>query len=198
LDNSWGKRLHREPANTRRDLRIAFDGDRIDPDRTHRFLYDLLELIQPENQVYTDLSYVILDKRNASLFQDLFDWARLHKPILLERILWGADWPLMGGEPPVEDHGGKTGNLLQAYARAFRGALPNMPGDFFLRACFLNPLQYLDLKRIHALVKPRQTSPAPWSWVENLDPTLFDQTFSGDKLDVFYRSHPSLAKKLNS
>jgi hypothetical protein len=198
LDNSWGKRLHREPAKTRRDLRIAFLGDRVDPDRTHRFLYDLLELIQPDNQVYTDLSYVILDKRNAAVFQELFDWARIHKPILLERILWGTDWPLIGGEPPVENHGGKAGNLLQAYARAFQEALPNMPGDFFLRACFLNPLQYLDLKRIHALVKQRQTSPAPWPWVENLDPTLFDQTFSGDKLDVFYRSHPSLAKKLNS
>ena len=123
--------LAREPHREKsRNLTVGFDGASIDKSKTHRFLYDLLDLIQPENHVFADLSYVILNKHNAQRFTDLFHWARDHKPILLERILWGTDWPLIGGEDPVT--GAKGGNMLHRYAKGFRDAAPHLPGDFFL------------------------------------------------------------------
>ena len=73
-------------------------------------------------------------------------------------------------------------NLLQAYARAFREAVPTLPGDFFIRACFLNPLQFLDMKRIRTL------GGRGWDWIQGMDDRLFDATFSGDKADVFFQT----------
>lgn len=183
-DGNWDLRKDREPQKTRRDLSIAFVGDQIDPERTHRFLYDLLTLIQPKNRVFVDLSYVILDEHNVDAFQRLFAWARQHKPILLERILWGTDWPLIAAQDPVKNL--KDGNMLQRYAQAFRNALPQMPGDFFVRACFLNPLQYLDMAGIKKLYGGQPGAPA-WSWIDDLDPLSFDPKFGGDKAELFYR-----------
>jgi hypothetical protein len=191
-DNSWGDRMHREPHREKaRTLTIGFDGARIDKSRTHRFLYDLLELIQPENHVFADLSYVILNKHNAQRFTELFHWARDYKPILLERILWGTDWPLIGGEDPVT--GAKGGNMLHRYAKGFRDAAPKLPGDFFLRACFLNPLQYLDLKGIRSKVGDGR-----WEWTNEMDDHLFQMSFQDDKVDLLYKTSKSLAKMLES
>lgn len=185
-DDSWNSREAREPRKTRRDLQIAFAGSEIDPTRTHRFLLDLLDLIQPTNRVFVDLSYVILSEDNATRFHELFDWAREYKPILLERILWGTDWPLIGKQKPVTSATG--GNMLHRYAKGFRSAIPSMPGDFFIRACFLNPLQYLDMKGIHNLFSSRPGAP-DWSWIDDLDPDHFSATFEGDKADLYYRHH---------
>jgi hypothetical protein len=205
-DDAWGKRKMREPhlkthdqINPRTQLTIAFDGDSLDPARTHRFLYDLINLVQPSNNVFVDLSYVILDQHNAAKVTELFHWAQLHKPILLERILWGTDWPLVGDEPPVKNPNTilrvlkgenlKKGNMLRRYARAFREAAPDLPHDFFLRACFLNPLQYLDLRRIRSLLG----ADSGWDWVQDLDERLFDVDCTLDKTEILYSNHKSLA-----
>jgi hypothetical protein len=192
---SWSTRKDREPHRKAQKLTLAFDGDRIDPARTHRFLYDLLDLIQPENRVFADLSYVILTEHNAAKFTELFQWAREHKPILLERILWGTDWPLIAKQKPVTD--AKGGNMLHRYAKGFQAAIPKIPSDFFFRACFLNPLQYLDLGGVHQKLKITGSS-SPWEWVEDLDKSLFDMNFQGDKAELLYRSTKSLAKGLET
>jgi len=185
-DDSWKIRKSREPHRGRPGkewLTIAFDEDHIDPARTHKFLYDLIDLVKPDNHVFIDISYVILDGHNSSKFMELFRWAREHKPILLERILWGTDWPLVGDEDPVKDL--KSGNMLHRYAQGFRDAVPDMPGDFFLRACFLNPLQYLDLKRI----RTKLGGTAGWNWVEDMDDQHFSMDFTGDKVELLYKTN---------
>jgi hypothetical protein len=197
---SWDKRKDREPKSMEfKHLRIAFDGDMVDPHRTHRFLYDLIDLIQPDNQVFADLSYVILDPHNAGAFADLFEWAREHKPILLERVLWGTDWPLVGDEPMVKPtHGG---NMLHRYARGFHKALPSLPADFFIRACFLNPLQFLDLASIRTRIKSRKKDLDPWPWIQDLDPKLFQMDATNpelqnlDKAKLFYETHKGILGK---
>lgn len=185
-DNNWSSREAREPRKTRRDLQIAFAGSEIDPTRTHRFLLDLLNLIQPTNRVFVDLSYVILTEENATRFHKLFDWAREYKPILLERILWGTDWPLIAKQNPVTSATG--GNMLHRYAKGFRSAIPSMPGDFFIRACFLNPLQYMNMKGIRTLFSS-QTGAPDWSWIDDMDSDHFNAAFNGDKAELFYRHH---------
>ncbi|MCB9495818.1 MAG: amidohydrolase family protein [Fibrobacteria bacterium] len=180
--DSWNDRKGREPKGTLRDLQLAFDGNKIDPSRTHRFLQDMLDLIQPDNQVFVDLSYVILTEKNTKSFQNLFEWARGNKPILLERILWGTDWPLIAKQDPVTSATG--GNMLHRYAKGFQSALPQMPSDFFVRACFLNPLQYLDLKRVRSLLPFQRDR---WSWIEDMDPLHFDAKYSKDKMELFYK-----------
>jgi hypothetical protein len=201
-DDSWDVRKSREPRDhfrgwrdSKRNLTFATNGATLDSDRTHRFLYDLLELIKPTNRVFVDLSYVILDEHNADKFCELFEWAREHKPILLERVLWGTDWPLIGNEAPVT--GGKKGggNMLHRYAKGFRDAIPGMPPDFFVRACFLNPLQYLDLAGIRKALKPKEGS-APWPWVDGLPPQVFNAEFTGDKAELFYKECSLLAKRM--
>lgn len=193
-DNSWGDRKVREPSsNVVKKITLGFSGDKIDPAKTHRFLYDLLELIQPNNSVFVDLSYVILNDHNASKFMELFRWARSYKPILLERILWGTDWPLIATQKPVTST--KAGNMLHRYARGFRNAIPSIPSDFFLRACFLNPMQFLDLNRIRTEVR-NAGEPDVWQWVDDLDPSHFDMSFQGDKTELFYRGNRTLAKPL--
>jgi hypothetical protein len=194
---SWDKRKDREPKSMEfKHLRIAFDGDMVDPHRTHRFLYDLIDLIQSDNQVFADLSYVILDPHNAGAFADLFEWAREHKPILLERVLWGTDWPLVGDESMVKPTQG--GNMLHRYARGFHKALPSLPADFFVRACFLNPLQFLDLASIRTRVMSRRKDFDPWPWITDLDPKLFQMDATNpdlqgiDKASLFYKTHKGI------
>jgi hypothetical protein len=196
LGRSWDKRKDREPKTMEsKRLSIAFDGNEIDPHRTHRFLYDLIDLIQPENQVFADLSYVILDVYNAGVFSDLFEWAREHKPILLERVLWGTDWPLVGDESMVKPL--KPGNMLHRYARGFHEALPSLPADFFIRACFLNPLQFLDLASIRR-TKIANEDPDPWPWIDDLDPKLLQMDATNpefqhiDKAALFYQTYKGL------
>lgn len=203
-DDSWDKRKNREPKNhfrgwldSKKHLTFATDGAALDPERTHRFLYDLLDLIQPENRVFVDLSYVILDEHNAGKFCHLFEWAREHKPILLERVLWGTDWPLIGNEAPVTGGKGGGGNMLHRYAKGFRDAIPDMPPDFFIRACFLNPLQYLDLANLRKVMLENGQSPG-WQWMEGLPPSLFDAQFKGDKAELFYQECPTLSKRSGS
>jgi predicted TIM-barrel fold metal-dependent hydrolase len=199
--DSWDARKNREPkdhfkgwADYQVGLTFGTGGSKIDPTRTHRFLWDLLDLIQPTNSVFVDLSYVILNEFNVAKFTEIFEWARNHKPILLERILWGTDWPLVGDEGPVKNS--KGGNMLHRYAKGFRDAAPGLPPDFFLRACFLNPLQYLDLKGIRAKVG------SGWDWIEQLDGHLFQmdaQVSPGkvlDKAELWYRTHAALSEKL--
>jgi hypothetical protein len=197
LDRSWDKRKDREPKSmSSKTLNIAFDGKKIDPHRTHRFLYDLIDLIQPENQVFADLSYVILNEHNAGVFADLFEWARENKPVLLERVLWGTDWPLVGDEAMVKPL--KPGNMLFRYAHGFHEALPSLPADFFIRACFLNPLQFLDLASIRQKLKNRKRRMNPWPWIEDLDPKLFQMDATNpdlqhiDKAALFYQTHKGL------
>lgn len=196
-DDSWDARKHREPRDhfrgwwdSKKNLTFATNGATLDPERTHRFLYDLLELIQPTNRVFVDLSYVILDEHNADNFRKLFEWAREHKPILLERVLWGTDWPLIGNEAPVTSGKKGGGNMLHRYAKGFRDAIPSMPPDFFVRACFLNPLQYLDLAGIR-----RSNGSSRWRWVDELPPSLFDASFAGDKAELFYKECPRLVRR---
>lgn len=114
---------------------------------------------------------------------------------LLERILWGTDWPLIGNEAPVTSGKKGGGNMLHRYAKGFRDAIPSMPPDFFLRACFLNPLQYLDLAGIRKTLNTKEGS-APWPWIDDLPPQLFDAEFSGDKAELFYRECSLLAKRM--
>ena len=201
-DDSWDSRKRREPRDhfrgwfdSKKNLTFATNGATLDPERTHRFLYDLLELIQPTNRVFVDLSYVILDEHNTDKFCELFEWAREHKPILLERVLWGTDWPLIGNEAPVTDGKKGGGNMLHRYAKGFRDAIPGMPPDFFVRACFLNPLQYLDLARINKALTPKDSSPR-WPWVGDLPPRLFEADFADDKAELFYKECSLLAKRM--
>jgi predicted TIM-barrel fold metal-dependent hydrolase len=191
-DRKWSVRKPREPHRKgAENLTIEFDNNgHVDLTGTHRFLYDLIDLVTPENRVFIDLSYVILDEHNSSKFMELFAWAREHKPVLLERILWGTDWPLVGNEDPVKHL--KSGNMLQRYAQGFRDAVPDMPNDFFLRACFLNPLQYLDLKRI----RKKLGGTAGWNWVEDMDPRHFSMDFTDDKVELLYRTNKQLHKQL--
>lgn len=193
-EDGWGERKVREPKGTRKKLTIAFSGAQIDRANSHWFLADLIDLVQPTNRAFIDLSYVMLNKRNSVKFQELFDWARIHKPILLERVLWGTDWPLLGNESMVKDYKWTKENILHRYARAFRDQISSMPGDFFLRVCFLNPIQYLGL---HSLpTKVGQAGVAnPWPWLSELPEAIFTD-FTADKLRLLYKHEKSLAHAL--
>lgn len=192
LRDSSDNRGDREPPRSAAErVTLGFKGDKIDPMKTHRYLYDLLELIQPDNHIFVDLSFVILDESNADLFTKLFTWAREYKPILLERILWGTDWPLVDTKYDVV--GIKDKNMLDKYARGFRSALPNMPPDFYVRACFLNPLQYLNLIDVREKLRANGYSEIGWDWLYDLDQDIFRMSYQGDKTLLLYRTHPSVS-----
>jgi hypothetical protein len=192
-EKGWDDRKGREPKDTHRMLTIAFSGDQIDRERSHCILADLIDLVQPDNRVFIDLSYVMLNERNSLKFQEVFEWARVHKPILLERILWGTDWPLLGNEPMVTRY--NSGPILYRYAMAFRNRLPRMPGDFFLRTCFLNPIQYLGLSGLSQRLSKAGHANI-WPWLEDMHPNLFTD-FQTDKLELYYRHEKNLVHPLH-
>lgn len=194
-EGSWSGRKIREPESTPHDLTIGFDGPKLDAYRTHSFLYDLFEMIQPENRVFTDLSYVILKTENAYNFRRLIEWAREHKPILLERILWGTDWPLIGDEKMAKnaDLQGlpKPVPLLYKYAKGFTEWTNELPNDFFIRCCFLNPMQFWGIHKLKSL------APALFkqAWVNEIPASVFED-YKGDKLRSLYEQNSKLFKKL--
>ncbi|MBK9577380.1 MAG: amidohydrolase family protein [Fibrobacterota bacterium] len=192
-DNKEEFRATREPSPVSKDLNFDFNQDGICVSRTHKFVLDLLDLVDVDNRVYIDLSYLILTENNKTAFLKVFEWAREKKPILLERILWGTDWPLPAGEKPVK---GKDGTMFYRYARGFREMIPEMPGDFFLRACFLNPLQFLNLKSLKAKINDPNWD-STWQWIDDFDPQMYDGNFTGDKLELLYATNKKLAKKMN-
>lgn len=200
-EGSWSGRKIREPENAPRDLTIGFDGPKLDAYRTHSFLYDLFDMIQPENRVFTDLSYVILKTENADNFRRLFDWARRHKPILLERILWGTDWPLIGDEDMAKDAdvkgltvpGFKTPPLLYRYAKGFTEWARGYPDDFFVRCCFLNPIQFWGF----ANLKKKAPSIFKCPWLDKIPQDILDN-YTGDKVASLYTRHPDLFETLAS
>lgn len=91
----------------------ARDDGTIDLTRTHPYISQLIELIQPENRVFVDLSYTILNATNVDGFKRLFAWAEKHKPVFLERVLWGSDWPLISMESDI------GGDFLRSLGRWF-------------------------------------------------------------------------------
>lgn len=191
---SWKTREKREPENAPRNLTIGFNGSNLDPSKTHSFLYELLELIQPENRIFTDLSYVILNERNVENFRKLFTWARQHKPILLERILWGTDWPLIGDDNMVKDadvSGLKKPPILYKYAKGFAEHFEDLPADFFFRACFLNPMQFWRMDTL----KNKAPSSFPHAWIDDVPSSILDD-YASDKVELFYKQNPALTKKL--
>ncbi|HNY29663.1 MAG TPA: amidohydrolase family protein [Fibrobacteria bacterium] len=189
--DGWGERKVREPKSTRHELTIQFNGAKIDRANSHWFLADLIDLVQPDNRVFIDLSYVMLNSRNAAKFQELFDWARKNKPVLLERVMWGTDWPLLGNESMVKNYKWTKENILHRYARAFKEQIPQMPADFFVRVCFLNPIQYIGLKKVASLV-----GGGAWPWLGDIPDAIFTD-FQGDKLECLYKNDKKIKTKMS-
>lgn len=188
--SGWDTRKQREPENAPHVLTIGFDGGKLDPSRTHSFLFQLFEMIQPENRVFTDLSYVTLNDENANNFTKLFKWASEFKPILLERILWGTDWPLIGDEEMVTSadvSGFKDPPLLYKYAKGFVDRAKGYPEDFFVRSCFLNPMQFWRMD----ILKSKAPSVFRKDWIDSIPASILDD-YSGDKVKQLYRQNPSL------
>ena len=190
----WKTRKKREPENAPRVLTVGFDGEKLDRSKTHSFLYELFDMIQPDNRVFTDLSYVTLNDENEENFRRIFEWASEFKPILLERILWGTDWPLIGDEDMVKDadvSGVKDPPLLYKYAKGFADRAKGCPADFFIRACFLNPMQFWRMD----LLKSKSPSIFRHSWIDSVPASVLDD-YAGDKVALFYKSNPQLFEKL--
>lgn len=100
----------------------------INRDLTHPHIAQLIDLIKPENRVFVDLSYTIMNTTNVAGFKRLFAWAEKHKPILLERVLWGSDWPLISMEGEIG--GGFFRSLGRWFLRAPFSVVDTLDDNF--------------------------------------------------------------------
>ncbi len=73
----------------------------IDEFKTYKNIYDMMTTISKDNRLFFDISYVIMKKVHFNALLRFFVWAKIYKPIILERVIWGSDWPLMGAESEV-------------------------------------------------------------------------------------------------
>ncbi|MGL1933505.1 MAG: hypothetical protein OCD01_00720 [Fibrobacterales bacterium] len=94
----------------------------VDPFKTYKNVYDLMTMISKDNRLFFDISYAIMNENHANGLLRFFVWAKLYKPIVLERILWGTDWPLIGAEKEINKGLFKTiGRRIKVEGR-FKGA----------------------------------------------------------------------------
>ena len=149
------------------------NGSKIDP-KSSPWLKALFGLIRQENQIHADLSYVIFDDKNWIGFEVFFRWAKEHRPWLLDRILWGSDWFMIGLD-------GIKKPMLQNYNKNNFEYLKRLEFglELWIRFTYINPVRFLNLKKRAANIEKCLDQSAP-EWIAKM-PETWDEYLEMNK-----------------
>lgn len=140
-NDRWGNK-HVRNGESKKGKAYGFktQGDAIDTAKTSDWIIALFDLIRPENGFHADLSFFAVDKYSEEAFIDFLKWAKKSRPFLLDRILWGTDWPLLelGTELHAPLFNTFTENLLERLNRVDK--------TLWFRFSLINPARFLNLK----------------------------------------------------
>ena len=175
------------------ELKTGFHtkGGQIDHDKTNEWISALVDLISEKNRVFADLSFFILNDDNIENFSRLIHWAKRFKPILLERILYGSDWPYVSNQGMLHNILHSKSNVFDDFGKSQNHFLSSIDPELWIRLTFLNPCQYLGLKAVLPNVSKGLGIPPP-TWGKELpDPPM---EFNGDKMKDFLKQRKTSFK----
>jgi Amidohydrolase len=142
-------------------------GDAIDTAKTSDWIVSLFELIRPDNGFHADLSFFAVDKYSEEAFIDFMKWAKKSRPFLLDRILWGTDWPLLELDTDLR------APLFNTFTENLLERLNRVDKTLWFRFSLINPARFLNLKAM-ASNWAKVVGGATPAWVPQLPDTLDD------------------------
>jgi len=163
----WGNKKFKNGEESEDGIMHGFPvtepGSLPDPAKTNALVYALCNLVQPGNQVHFDLSFFFFTKHNAEAVSNFFKWARKHKKgYLLDRILWGTDWPLVVTDLTDKKRMWKLrDDMMGNYVRMNLEKIMEMDPDLWLRFTVLNPMRFYGIEKKRIALEKFFKKPAP-------------------------------------
>lgn len=153
-------------------------GTEINAAKTSDWIQSLFNLIRSDNGFHADLSFFVVDKHSEEGFMDFLKWAKKHRTYLLDRILWGTDWPLLEIDTEL------SAPLFNTFTANLIRRLNQVDKTLWFRFSLINPARFLNLKAVSSNWAYTNQAPVP-AWVNQLP----------EDLDAFFKMRP---KKLTN
>jgi hypothetical protein len=124
-------------------------GSLPDKTKTNPLIHQLVSLIREDNQVHADISFFFFTEYNRDSLRRFFSWARTYKKgLLLDRILWGSDWPLLIMDKSLKRKIEMRSEMMRKYAAFNFKELCAIDPELWIRFTTINPARFYGIREL--------------------------------------------------